>query len=36
MTEITQQILLLTKFKPGICGGQPCTMQFRFTQKLRA
>lgn len=36
MTEITQQILLLTKFKPGICSGQPCTMQFRFTQKLRA
>jgi hypothetical protein len=36
MTEITQQILMLTKYKPGICSGQPCTMQFRFTQKLRA
>jgi hypothetical protein len=36
MTEVTQQILLLTKYKPGICSGKPCTMQFRFTQKLRA
>ena len=36
MTEIAQQVLLLTKFKPAKCSGQPCTMQFRFTQKLRA
>jgi hypothetical protein len=35
MTEVTEQILLLTKYKPGKCDGQPCTMQFRFTQKLR-
>jgi hypothetical protein len=34
MTEITQQVLLLTPYKPAICSGQPCTMQFRFTQKL--
>ena len=34
MTEITQQVLLLTPYKPAICNGQPCTMQFRFTQKL--
>jgi len=36
MTEIAQQVLLLTKYKPAVCGGQPCTMQFRFTQKLKA
>ena len=36
MTEVTQQILMLTRYKPGICNGQPCVMQFRFTQKLRA
>jgi len=36
MTEIAQQVLLLTKFKPAVCSGQPCTMQFRFTQKLKA
>src|ERR1044072_1103925 len=28
MTEITQQVLLLTTYKPAICNGQPCTMQF--------
>jgi hypothetical protein len=36
MTEVTQQILLLTRYKPAVCSGQPCIMQFRFTQKLRA
>jgi len=36
MTEIAQQVLLLTKYKPAVCKGQPCTMQFRFTQKLKA
>jgi len=36
MTEIAQQVLLLTRYKPAICKGQPCTMQFRFTQKLKA
>jgi hypothetical protein len=36
MTEVTQQVLLLTKYKPGICAGKPCTMQFRFTQKLKS
>jgi hypothetical protein len=35
MSELAQQVLLLTKYKPAVCGGQPCTMQFRFTQKLR-
>jgi hypothetical protein len=35
MTEVAEQILLLTPYKPGICSGKPCMMQFRFTQKLR-
>ncbi|MEJ0085046.1 MAG: hypothetical protein WDO72_05165 [Pseudomonadota bacterium] len=35
MAELAQQVLLLTTYKPGVCSGQPCTMQFRFTQKLR-
>jgi hypothetical protein len=35
MTEIAQQVLLLTRYKPAICSGKPCTMQFRFTQKLK-
>lgn len=34
MTELTQQVLLLTKYKPAVCSGTPCTMQFRFTQNL--
>lgn len=34
MTETTQQVLLLTTYKPGMCNGTPCTMQFRFTQQL--
>lgn len=36
MTELAQQVLLLTKFKPAVCKGQPCVMQYRFTQKLSA
>jgi len=35
MTELAQQVLLLTKYKPAVCSGKPCTMQFRFTQKLK-
>lgn len=34
MTDHAQEVLLLTKYKPAVCHGQPCTMQFRFTQKL--
>lgn len=34
MTDHAQEVLLLTKFKPAVCHGEPCTMQFRFTQKL--
>jgi hypothetical protein len=35
MTELAEQVLLLTKYKPGKCKGQPCTMKFRFTQELK-
>jgi len=35
MADLAQQVLLLTKYKPGICSGTPCTMQYRFTQKLK-
>jgi hypothetical protein len=35
MSELAQQVLLLTKYKPAVCSGQPCTMQYRFQQKLK-
>jgi hypothetical protein len=35
MTEVTQKALLSTRYKPAMCSGTPCTMQFRFTQKLK-
>lgn len=35
MTELAQQVLLLTKYKPGICNGTPCTMAFPFRLKLK-
>jgi hypothetical protein len=35
MADLAQQVLLLTKYKPGMCSGTPCTMQYRFTQKLK-
>ena len=28
MTQLAARILLLTKFKPAVCGGQPCAMEF--------
>jgi hypothetical protein len=34
MNEVTEQVLLLTTYKPASCSGQPCTMQYRFTQSL--
>jgi hypothetical protein len=35
MADVAQQVLLLTRYKPGMCSGSPCTMQYRFTQKLK-
>lgn len=28
MTEFAASVLVLTKFKPAVCKGQPCKMQF--------
>ena len=36
MTEIAQQVLLLTTYKPGMCSGIPCTMVFPFKLKLKS
>jgi len=35
MTEIARQALLQATYKPAICNGTPCTMQYRFTQMLK-
>lgn len=28
MTQVAASIILLTKFKPAVCGGQPCKMEY--------
>src|SRR6185503_1093598 len=35
MTETAQQILLLTKYKPGSCSGNPCYIVFPFKLALK-
>ena len=35
MTRFTSQVLLLTKYKPAICGGVPCMMEFPFNLQLK-
>lgn len=35
MTEVARQALMSTKYKPAMCHGTPCEMEFRFTQKLK-
>jgi hypothetical protein len=34
MTKFASSVLLLTKFKPAVCGGKPCKMQFPFRFKF--
>jgi hypothetical protein len=34
MTQLAGSILLMTKFKPAVCGGKPCAMQFPFRLRL--
>jgi hypothetical protein len=34
MTELAGSVLLMTKFKPAVCGGKPCAMQFPFRLRL--
>lgn len=36
MTRLATQVLMETKYKPALCHGEPCTMQYRFTQMLKA
>jgi hypothetical protein len=35
MREALQNALMLMKYKPAICNGAPCTMQFKFAQSLK-
>lgn len=35
MTKFAASILLMTKYKPALCSGQPCTMQFPFNLELK-
>jgi hypothetical protein len=36
MTEIARQALMSTRYKPAMCNGAPCTMQFHFVQTLKS
>jgi hypothetical protein len=35
MTKFGSSVLLLTKFKPGLCQGKPCAMDFPFAFSFR-
>jgi hypothetical protein len=35
MTKVASQLLLLTPFKPAVCSGQPCQMQFPLRMRFR-
>ena len=35
MTHFAQSVLLMTKFKPAVCKGQPCQSQFPFILDLK-
>lgn len=35
MTRYAGSVLLMTKFKPAVCGGKPCQSQFPFMLDLR-
>ena len=34
MTQFAQSVLLMTKFKPAVCGGKPCKSEFPFQLDL--
>jgi len=34
MSNYVASVLMMAKYKPAVCGGQPCTMQFPFKLKL--
>ena len=35
MTRFASQVLLLTKFKPAVCTGQPCVMEFPLRMQFK-
>jgi hypothetical protein len=35
MTKFAASLLLITRFKPAVCGGQPCAMQYPFGLDFR-
>ncbi len=35
MAKFAASVLYITKFKPAVCGGKPCTMEFPFYLKLK-
>lgn len=34
MSEYVASVLMMAKYKPAVCAGQPCTMEFPFKLKL--
>lgn len=34
MSNYVASVLMMEKFKPAVCNGQPCTMEFPFKLKL--
>jgi hypothetical protein len=34
MSEYVASVLMMATYKPGVCSGKPCTMQFPFKLKL--
>jgi len=34
MSNYVASVLMMAKYKPAVCGGQPCTMEFPFKLKL--
>jgi hypothetical protein len=34
MTQYVQSVFMMAKFKPALCAGTPCTMEFPFKLKL--
>ncbi|MFN7547479.1 MAG: hypothetical protein ACK5U3_08380 [Pseudomonadota bacterium] len=35
MVKFAASVLLLTKFKPALCGGSPCAMEFPLSQRFQ-
>lgn len=35
MTKVASHVLMLTKFKPAMCSGQPCSMEFPLRMRFK-